>query len=98
MIQGVRHLVIHRKFIFGEVLRSKDAVFVKRIIAHQQVVEQIALQGRILELLKTVEQKEELRLESVCRTVLVEFWQERILCKILFDEHCIPAITDSTGK
>ena len=45
-----------------------------------------------------VEQKEQLRLERVCRTVLVKLRQERIFSKILFNEHCIPAITDSTGK
>ena len=98
MVQGVRHLVVHRHFIFSEVLRGKDAVFVKRVVAHQQIMEQVALQGRILELLKAVEQKEELRLESVRRTVLIELRQERIFSKVFFNEHGVPAFTNGTGK
>ena len=61
-------------------------------------MEQVALQGGVLQLLEAVKQEKELRLESVGLLVLVELFKERVFLEIFLDEHRIPALGDNLGK
>src|SRR5574344_111048 len=83
---GVRHGVIHRKFALGKILRGENAVLLKSVIADDQMMEQVVLHDRVLELVQAGKPKEYLRLKREGSRVLVELREERILRELLFHE------------
>ena len=89
------YLLVHRELAVRKVLGSKYGILVVSVVAHDQVVEQVALHGVVLQLLVAVEQEEQLGLERVGFPILVEFLQEGVVLQPRLNEGVVLRFGDN---